>query len=453
MKKIQTIYSCSNCGAQFFKWNGRCLECGGWGTLKEDVQDERKREDKNIKPSDLVSLADISNNFTESTEERMKTNISEIDRVFGGGIIPGSMILLSGEPGIGKSTILAQITDLIAQNYKSDTGVIYCSGEESAAQVGNRMKRLGCMGKGVFFVNETNAEKIISTIKKHIPGMVIMDSIQTMYSLEVAGEPGGINQIRACTMKFLEVAKKNDITIVLVGHITKDGTVAGPKLMEHMVDVVALLESEKSHDFRILRTTKNRFGSINEVGIFEMTGTGFREIKNPSQIFLESKNNNISGSAVSCIMEGARPFLVEVQALVTKTIFGYPQRKASGFDLNRLQVLTAVLTKRAGINLSNQDVILNVVGGLKINDPGLDLAVCMAVASSFFNKPIKHKTVIIGEVGLGGEIRNTGKVAEKLKEAVKLGFETAIIPDIKLNSKNINLNNNKNLSDAINFIK
>src|SRR3989339_563129 len=372
MKKIQTIYSCSNCGAQFFKWNGRCLECGGWGTLKEDVQDERKREDKNIKPSDLVSLADISNNFTESTEERMKTNISEIDRVFGGGIIPGSMILLSGEPGIGKSTILAQITDLIAQNYKSDTGVIYCSGEESAAQVGNRMKRLGCMGKGVFFVNETNAEKIISTIKKHIPGMVIMDSIQTMYSLEVAGEPGGINQIRACTMKFLEVAKKNDITIVLVGHITKDGTVAGPKLMEHMVDVVALLESEKSHDFRILRTTKNRFGSINEVGIFEMTGTGFREIKNPSQIFLESKNNNISGSAVS---------------------------------------------------------------------------------SSFFNKPIKHKTVIIGEVGLGGEIRNTGKVAEKLKEAVKLGFETAIIPDIKLNSKNINLNNNKNLSDAINFIK
>src|SRR3989339_281746 len=351
MKKIQTIYSCSNCGAQFFKWNGRCLECGGWGTLKEDVQDERKREDKNIKPSDLVSLADISNNFTESTEERMKTNISEIDRVFGGGIIPGSMILLSGEPGIGKSTILAQITDLIAQNYKSDTGVIYCSGEESAAQVGNRMKRLGCMGKGVFFVNETNAEKIISTIKKHIPGMVIMDSIQTMYSLEVAGEPGGINQIRACTMK------------------------------------------------------------------------------------------------------GARPFLVEVQALVTKTIFGYPQRKASGFDLNRLQVLTAVLTKRAGINLSNQDVILNVVGGLKINDPGLDLAVCMAVASSFFNKPIKHKTVIIGEVGLGGEIRNTGKVAEKLKEAVKLGFETAIIPDIKLNSKNINLNNNKNLSDAINFIK
>lgn len=451
MKKIQTIYTCKKCDSQFSKWNGRCLECGGWGTLEEGIRDERKIENQNIAAGELISLSELKNN-KDCDILRISTNIAEVDRVFGGGIIPGSIMLVSGEPGIGKSTMLAQIADSVARVSGNDAGVIYCSGEESVNQVGDRLKRLNCSGKGMSFINETNAEKIIATIKKHNPKMVIVDSIQTMYSLEVAGEPGGINQIRACTMKFLEIAKKENITIILVGHITKDGTVAGPKLMEHMVDVVALLESEKSHDFRILRTTKNRFGSINEVGIFEMTGTGFREIKNPSQIFLESKNHNISGSVVTCIMEGARPFLVEVQALVTKTIFGYPQRKVSGFDLNRLQVLTAVLTKRAGINLSNQDVVLNVVGGMKINDPGLDLAVCMAIASSFFNKPINSKTVVIGEVGLGGEIRNTGKVAEKLKEAEKLGFEIAIIPDIKIKGGSIRLNN-KNLSEAINYIK
>ncbi|MFH1661524.1 MAG: DNA repair protein RadA, partial [Candidatus Falkowbacteria bacterium] len=375
--------------------------------------------------------------------ERLKTNISEIDRVLGGGIVPGSLILLSGEPGIGKSTIVAQIANAGGE------GVIYVSGEESATQVKSRLNRLKCDFKNIKFIGETDVDKIITSIKKERTNLVIIDSIQTVYTSIIQGEAGNINQIRACAVKFLEIAKQDNIAIILIGHITKDGTIAGPKSLEHIVDTVVHLESEKTHDFRILRATKNRFGSTNEIGIFEMTSVGFKEIINPSSIFIEKNHEKISGSVVSSVIEGTRPFFVEIQALVTKTVFGYPQRKASGFDLNRLQVLTAVLTKRAGVNLTNQDVILNIVGGLKINDPSLDLAICMAITSSLLNQVIDKKTIVLGEVGLGGEVRNIAKLEQRLKEAEKLGFTDAIIPDYDVKSKNIKLKKIKNVKEII----
>ena len=316
-----------------------------------------------------------------------------------------------------------------------------------------------CDIKGVQFISETDVEKIIPAILGGKPSyakasedkpadakamagkpvLVVVDSIQTMYSSEVPSEAGGINQIRACTIKFLELAKENNIAVILTGHITKDGSAAGPKSLEHIVDAVLYLESQTGHDYRMLRASKNRFGSVDELGVFEMTGQGFKEVSNPSAVFLDDKVQSISGSVVGVIMEGTRPFLVEVQALVTKTVFGYPQRKSSGFDLNRLQVLTSVLTKRANINLTNQDVIINIAGGLKVSDPSLDLAVCLAISSSLLNQVVDRKTVVIGEVGLGGEIRKVGKLKERLKEAEKLGFKTAVIPDTVVSYKNLRI--------------
>ena len=423
--KVQTVYVCSNCDAQSPKWSGRCLECGGWGTLQMQTVDQ-KTTDKmaTTSPAKIIDLEKLS---TQKENQRLVTDIKELDRVLGGGIIPGSLILLGGEPGIGKSTLVAQTADAIGRNRQ----VIYASGEESASQIKIRFDRLGVKVDNIKFLKETNAEKIIATIKELKPALVIIDSIQTIYSSGIAGEAGNINQIRGSAVSFLEAAKNNNIAIILIGHITKDGSLAGPKSLEHIVDTVLYLEAEASHGYRILRATKNRFGSINEIGIFEMTSSGFKEITDPSSIFIEL-NQNFTGSVISCIMEGTRPFLIEVQALVTKTIFGYPQRKASGFDLNRLQVLIAVLTKRAGLNLNNQDVILNVTGGLKIDEPGLDLAVCAAIASSLLNQPLSRQTLVLGEVGLGGEIRNVSKLEMRLKEAEKLGFKKAILPQVEI---------------------
>lgn len=365
--------------------------------------------------------------------------------------MPGSLILLSGEPGIGKSTILAQIANAIALN--GDAGeVFYASGEESASQVKARLARLNCDFSKIGFISETNVEKIVSAAKKHRPKLLIIDSIQTMYSAEAISEAGGVNQIRVSTVKFLELAKVEGISIILIGHITKDGSVAGPKSLEHMVDTVIYLESDANKDYRMLRSTKNRFGSVNELGVFEMTGAGFIEIKNPSAIFMPEGGELISGSAICCVMDGTRPFLVEVQALVTKTLFGFPQRKASGFDLNRLQVLTAVLTKRGGLNLTTQDVILNIVGGMKITDPVLDLSVCASIISALLNQKIDHKTIFLGEVGLGGEVRNVGKLKERLAEAMKLGYTRAIVPNVDLKIAKMELVKVKNLSEVVNLI-
>jgi DNA repair protein RadA/Sms len=394
-------------------------------------------------PAEIISLAKIKSGKLE----RIKTDISELDRVLGGGIMPGSLTLLAGEPGIGKSTIVAQTANAISR--KKIGEVVYISGEESASQIKSRLERLNCDLEGIKFISETNAEKSIAAIENLKPILVIVDSIQAVYSFDITAEAGGLNQIRAAAVKFLELAKEKNIAVILIGHITKDGQVAGPKSLEHIVDTVIYLEAEASTNYRILRATKNRFGSVNELGIFEMTASGFKEINNPSAIFIEAGDQKIPGSVLSCIMEGTRPFLVEIQALVTKTIFGYPQRKASGFDLNRLQVLAAVLAKRAKINLNNQDIILNVVGGLKINDPSIDLAVCFAIVSSLLNQIVDRKTLVLGEVGLGGEVRNISRLEQRLLEAEKLGFLKAVIPDCETKEKIIKLVKIKNLEEAV----
>ena len=447
--KIITLYTCSKCDAQFPKWIGRCSECGTWGSLKEQSfdQQEIKKKESRATPAKIIDFSEIK---TGGKVQKIKTDLPELDRVLGGGIVAGSFILLGGEPGIGKSTLVAQLAGQVA---KQQHQIIYVSGEESADQCKNRFDRLKINYKNIGFLSEINVEKIIATAEQAKPALMIIDSIQTVYSSQSDSEAGNINQIRACAIKFLELAKQRDITIILIGHITKDGQLAGPKSLEHIVDTVVYLETETAHDYRILRATKNRFGSINELGIFEMTGTGLKEIINPAAIFIDKEEHRISGSVISCIMEGTRPFLIEVQALVTKTAFGYPQRKASGFDLNRLQILIAVLTKRAKLNLANQDVILNVVGGLKINEPSLDLAVCLAIFSSISNQVIDRKTLVLGEVGLGGEIRNVNKLDARLAEAQKLGFTSAILPNNSAETNKIKLEKIKNIDDLIKFIQ
>lgn len=440
--KAQTTYICSNCDAQSPKWSGRCLECGSWGSLQIQTIDQKSINNKIAKttPAKIIDLDKLSD---DNSANKLKTNISEIDRVLGDGLMPGSLVLLAGEPGIGKSTLVAQIINAL------NTESIYASGEESASQIKNRFDRLKIKTNKIKFLNETNVEKIIETLKQINPRIVIIDSIQTIYSSLVPSEAGSINQIKASAVSFLEIAKKNNIAIILIGHVTKDGSIAGPKSLEHIVDTVLYLETETAHNYKLLRAAKNRFGSINELGIFEMTTEGFIEIKNPSQVFIEENEQNTSGSVISCIMEGTRPFLIEIQALVTKTVFGYPQRRASGFDLNRLQILIAVLTKKANINLANQDVVLNIAGGLKVDDPALDLAVCAAIISSLLNQTINKKTIILGEIGLSGEIRKVNKLETRLAEATKLGFNQAIIPCNNCEIKRITFKKIKNISELL----
>ena len=455
-EKTSSLYVCRNCDAQFPKWSGRCLECGAWGTLDKQVidsnesrghiKDQSKNYLKGVAPAAVIDLGKMP----DLKLERLATKITEVDRVFGGGLVPGSLSLLSGEPGIGKSTLVAQIADALARNYQKP--ILYISGEESAAQVKNRLERLGCNLEHLKFISEINIEKILSAIISLKPQLAIVDSIQTIYSSLMPSEAGSLNQIRACAVKFLELAKTYNIPVFLIGHITKDGQIAGPKSLEHIVDTVVYLEQENVNNYSLIRVAKNRFGSVNEVGVLEMTGTGFVEVKNPATAFLENDQSAVAGSVISCVLEGSRPFLVDFQALVTKTIFGYPQRKASGFDLNRLQVLTAVLSKRQKVNLLTQDVILNIVGGLKINDPALDLAVCLAMISSLLNQVVSRQMIVLGEVGLGGEVRPVAKLEMRLKEAEKLGFESAVIPvggSDKLTVKKIKLIKVKNMAELV----
>ncbi len=439
-----TLFTCANCDAQFTKWTGKCLECGKWGTIGEVKNykvNKVKSSDDRYEPIKTTKLSDIEG----KSVERIKTNVIELDRVLGGGIVPGSLILLGGEPGVGKSTLALQIASLIPNTF-------YISGEESIGQIKLRADRLKIKSESLQLANETDVDKIIATIngqfsKKNSNGTmkqwnnmsIVVDSIQTISSSEVAGEAGNINQIRACTVKLMATAKKTGTPIIIVGQVTKDGNVAGPKALEHLVDTVLYIEGDRFHQFRILRAEKNRFGSTDEIGIFEMNENGLEEVKNPSQSFLQNRPQDVPGSTVTCLMEGSRPMLIEIQALVTKTNFGYPQRKSSGFDLNRLQVLIAVLTKRTGLPLDNYDVFLNVAGGMRANEPAADLAVVLAIASAIKNKILPQNLVSFGEVGLGGEVRPVNQVKKRLEEIKKLGFEFAVVPYSTKTDKNTGL--------------
>jgi DNA repair protein RadA/Sms len=422
--KNSTFHSCSNCGAQFQKWTGRCLECGKWGTIAETkikAENENKNNTTNYAPIEMTDLKSIdSKKF-----ERLKTNIEELDRVLGGGLVPGSLILLGGEPGIGKSTLALQLAAIIPHS-------LYISGEESAQQIKLRAERLKISATTLKLGGATAIENIIETIKQNKEcNLAIVDSIQTIYAAEVEGEAGNINQVRACTVKLLELAKSTGKTIVLIGQVTKEGTVAGPKTLEHLVDAVLYLEGDKYHIFRILRAAKNRFGSTDEIGVFSMESHGLQEVKNPSEAFLAGRGEPVPGSTITCLMEGSRPVLIEIQALVTKTNFGYPQRRVSGFDLNRLQVLVGVLSKRADLPLDTYDIFLNVVGGLEAGEPAADLAVVLALASALKNKTISKNIASFGEVGLGGEIRPVSQTEKRLNEIKKMGFAFAVIPSAK----------------------
>lgn len=415
MPKPTTLYTCSNCDAQFPKWLGQCTECGTWGTVSEQVAAIVQKEAASKYPAATMHRGEV---VSDTVTTRIATTITELDRVFGGGIVPGSLTLLGGEPGIGKSTLSAQIAALVPNTY-------YFSGEESIAQVSMRVQRLG-INTNIALSNETIVETIAATISKDNPPLVIIDSIQTIYAASAEGEPGGTTQIRATATKLLEAAKKHNVAVIIIGHVTKDGNVAGPRTLEHLVDTVLYFEGDRYGQFRILRGVKNRFGATDEVGMFEMTEKGLVEVVNPSAALLEERGKAMPGSVVTALMEGTRPLLVEVQALVNKTVFGYPVRKASGFDINRLHVLTAVLQKRAGIDLSQYDIHINIVGGMQAREPAADLAVCFAIASSFRDTPLGKDLVVFGEVGLGGEVRSVSHTNHRVKEAASLGMKRVI---------------------------
>jgi len=425
MQRTKKIFVCSKCDAQFPKWLGQCSECGAWGTISEQVVYKNEKEEIKIAAGKIIEFSQIK----AESYPRLRTGIEELDRVLGGGIVPGSLVLLGGEPGSGKSTLMAQIADRIVNcKLKIENFVLYVSGEESAGQIKMRMDRLKISDKKIQYLGETDINIICATIEKYQPALAIIDSIQTMSDHGLPSSPGTVNQVRVCTGKLLSMAKQTGVPVFITGHITKEGLVAGPKTLEHLVDTVLYLEGDLYHHFRILRAAKNRFGATNEVGVFEMTENGLMEVKNPSEIFLSQKETNISGSVVSAVLKGTRPFLVEVQALVAKTFYGYPQRRAIGIDFNRLGLLVAVLSLRCGLPLSSFDIHLNLVGGMEVEEPAIDSAVCLAIVSALKNKIIDPRLVAFGEVGLGGELRPVSFVRERIKEASKLGFKKIILP-------------------------
>ncbi|MCK4234702.1 DNA repair protein RadA [candidate division WOR-3 bacterium] len=418
-KKKESAFVCQECGYSLLKWMGRCPNCGVWNSfVEEKVISAKKRK---VPSSSPVKLSEI-----ESSEyARWSTNIAEFDRVLGGGIVPGTIILIGGEPGIGKSTLLIKIASNLSEK---GMGVLYVSGEESSYQIGLRVKRLGLRTENLFFLSETAVENITEAVKKVNPSILIVDSIQTMFDTDIGSSPGSVSQVKECTTQLTRVAKEGNITIFLVGHVTKVGMIAGPRTLEHMVDTVLYLEGDRTQSFRILRAVKNRFGSINEIGVFEMTKDGLIEVKNPSMMFIDERTFNTSGSVVVSTIEGTRPILAEVQALVSPTRYPMPQRIIAGSDYKRFSILLAVLERRAGYNLGGFDVFCNVVGGLKLLDPSCDLGILVAVASNFDDRPCDNKTVVIGEVGLAGEVRPVSQIDRRVKEAERLGFTRCIIP-------------------------
>ncbi len=420
MKTATTLYVCAKCDAQSSKWGGRCLECGGWGTMKEGFE-RHEPQAVSRKPQGKSGAVVRLEELKESKTPRMPTAIGEFNRVLGGGIVPGSLILLSGEPGVGKSTLLLQTAAAFPNT-------LYVSGEESADQIVLRFRRLNLAAPKLKFLAETDLGAVIATIEAEKPALAIVDSIQTTSSAEIDGETGGVSQIRGVTASLMELAKRTGIPILVVGQITKEGSVAGPKMLEHLVDVVISFEGDRSSNYRLLRTTKNRFGATDEVGVFEMAASGLREVENPSSFFLNNRTVNVPGSVVTCILEGTRPILVEIQALASRTTFGYPQRRASGFDANRLQVLLAVLSERLGVPTQTHDIHVNVAGGYRVQEPSADAAVVLAVVSALSGKPVSSSVAAFGEVGLGGELRPVPMIEKRLAEAKRLGFTDIVAP-------------------------
>ncbi len=428
MPKTRTQYVCQNCGATFAKWYGRCPECGEWDTLTEQVIAKRDsgrgaRVRSTMPLVETTSPRPITEIDTEDFR-RLPIQMGELRRVLGGGIVPGMAVLVGGEPGIGKSTLLLQLAAEIARHVGP---TLYITGEESAQQVKLRAKRLGIGDSNLYILAEIHLETILHHIEHMKPTLVVVDSIQAIYSDALLAAAGNVSQVKECAARLLRLTKTHHIPLFLVGHVTKEGTIAGPRVLEHMVDTVLYFEGERFHAYRILRAVKNRFGSTNEVGVFEMGERGLAEVPNPSEAFLAERLPNASGSAIAVTMEGTRPLLVEVQALTSTTAFSQPRRTVNGVDFNRLLLITAVLSKRIGLRLSDQDVFVNVVGGLRVDEPAADLAIAAAIASSVKNQPVPADTVLIGEVGLSGEVRSVSTLLQRLREASKLGFKRAVV--------------------------
>lgn len=448
-KAKKSVFFCQNCGHEERKWLGQCPMCKEWNTFVEEKVTSAKTDDvKGRRSAEPVSLKDVS----AGEDERIRTGIEELDHVLGGGIVPGSMVLVGGDPGIGKSTLLLQVCRKLAGMKKK---VLYISGEESLRQIKLRANRMGDFDESMYLLCETNLGVIRDVIEKYNPEIAVIDSIQTMYNEEVGSAPGSVSQVRESTNVLMQLAKGLNISVFIVGHVTKEGTVAGPRVLEHMVDTVLYFEGDRHASYRILRGVKNRFGSTNEIGVFEMQKSGLEEVKNPSEFMLSGKPEHASGSVVACAMEGTRPMLMEIQALICKTNFGMPRRTAAGLDYNRVNLLMAVLEKRLGLPLSNYDAYVNIAGGIRMNEPAADLGIVMAIVSSYKNRPISEKTIVFGEVGLSGEVRAVSMPGQRVAEARKLGFQTCIMPEVSKrmlkNVKGIEIIGVKSVNQAMNL--
>ncbi|MCK0205687.1 DNA repair protein RadA [Ornithobacterium rhinotracheale] len=435
MAKAKTVFYCQNCGTRHAQWLGKCNACGEWNTIVEEVVEKNAPatpwKDDSIKTPVLFNIHDIP----KTNEARITTKNGELDRVLGGGLVLGSVVLLGGEPGIGKSTLLLQVA--LSLNHLK---VLYVSGEESATQIKLRAERIGIGTDSCFVLIETQTQKIFKQAKEIQPNVLIIDSIQTLQTQLVESSPGSVSQIRECTAELIRFAKQTNTPVILVGHITKEGNIAGPKILEHMVDVVLQFEGERNHIYRLLRAQKNRFGSTAELGIYEMQGVGLREVSNPSEVLISAKDQPLSGNAVASTMEGMRPMLIEIQALVSTAVYGTPQRSTTGYDIKRLNMLLAVLEKRAGFQLGAKDVFLNITGGIRVDDPAIDLAVVCAILSSYENETLPDNCCFAAEVGLSGEIRPVSRVDQRISEAEKLGYDVIFISKYnKVNTSNFNI--------------
>lgn len=448
--KNVTVYFCQSCGYESSKWMGQCPGCKEWNTfVEETVEKKTAGKLKSVAGGNQDLKSYKLSEIDMQEKERMKTQFPELDRVLGGGIVPGSMILVGGDPGIGKSTLLLQV----CRNLADSMSVLYVSGEESLQQIKMRAERIGNFSDNLKLLCETNLERVEQVIERQKPAVVIIDSIQTMYNEEVASAPGSVSQVRESTGRLMQIAKGMGVTVFIVGHVTKEGVVAGPRVLEHMVDTVLYFEGDRHAAYRILRGVKNRFGSTNEIGVFEMCEEGLREVENPSEFMLNGKPEGASGSVVACSMEGTRPVLLEVQALVCRSNFGIPRRTAAGTDLNRVNLLMAVLEKRAGLSLSSCDAYVNIAGGIRMSEPAIDLGIVMALASSFQDRPVDEKTICFGEVGLSGEVRAVNMAQQRVAEARKLGFTTCVLPKVCVpgltDTKGIKIIGVENIQEAI----